>query len=116
MSPLLPVAMVMAFAADAPALDVPRNRICVYPLYGLVCTAVSADGKKVITSHDDNSVRHWDVATGAELLTLRIHTHQPQALAFSPDGKLCASGSFDKVIKVWDAATGKVRHTFTGHD
>jgi WD40 repeat protein/serine/threonine protein kinase len=54
----------------------------------------------------------------ADLMTLRGHTGEPQAVAFSPDGKLIASaGGYGfgpnqlGEVRIWDAATGnELRH------
>jgi len=50
----------------------------------------------------DNTIRVWDVASGAELATLRGHTERVSSVTFSLDGTRLASGSDDKTVKVWD--------------
>jgi WD40 repeat protein len=57
----------------------------------------------------------WDVATGAEILTLQGHTHWVNGCAVSPDGDVIVSASEDKTLKVWDAATGVEILTLIGH-
>ena len=54
----------------------------------------------------DETVRLWDVTTGAHKTTLTEHTEGISDIAFSPDGRTFASSSFneDKVI-LWDVGT-----------
>ena len=49
----------------------------------------------------DNTIRLWDVTTGAETTRLEGHTSAVQALCLLPDGRL-ASGSRDNTIRLWD--------------
>lgn len=48
--------------------------------------AFSPDGKLVVLGSHDNTVRVWDVVTGAELQTLKGHLGPVWSVAFSPDG------------------------------
>jgi len=76
--------------------------------------AFSPDGKRIISGSRDNTIKVWDSATGAELMTLRGHDGL-SSIAFSPDGKRIISGSDDKTIKTWEAATGAELMTLRGH-
>jgi hypothetical protein len=64
----------------------------------------------------DNTVKLWDLATGAGLRTLTGHIGSVDAVAFSPDGKQLASGSSDDTVKLWDPATGAGLRTLAGHN
>jgi len=77
--------------------------------------AFSPDSKCIISCSDDDTIKVWDAATGAELMTLRGHGDCVGSIAFSPDGKRIVSGSDDKTIKIWDAATGVELMTLRGH-
>jgi RNA polymerase sigma factor (sigma-70 family) len=69
--------------------------------------AFSPDGKSLAsTSHQDNSVRRWEIATGKELSPTG-HQRGAQCLAYSPDGKTLTSGGWDCIIRFWDPVTGK---------
>src|SRR5438067_2900 len=68
--------------------------------------AFSPDGKILASGSVYNTVKLWDVTTGAELRTL--DSGNVTSVTFSPDGKTLAIGSFE--LDLWDVATGvKVR-------
>ena len=69
--------------------------------------AFSADGKRIATGSEDNTVKVWDAERGQELLTLTGHTSVVFSVKFSPDGKRLVTGSYDRTAKVWDAAMAK---------
>lgn len=71
----------------------------------------SADGRFIITSHEDRTPRLWNASTGALIANLAPQTDTVYGVRFSPDSKWVASTSFDGIVKIWDAATGALRHT-----
>jgi WD40 repeat protein len=74
--------------------------------------AFSPDGKQLISSSNDQTVKNWDVATAKENFTL----HEEAAVycaAFSPDGLRIASGSADHTVKLW-ALPGNGLRTWAG--
>ena len=77
--------------------------------------AISADGRRVVTTSYDGTARIWDAATGTELEILRGHRHPVYGAAFSPDGKLVATAGGDGTTRFWDAATGTQLETLPGH-
>ncbi len=64
--------------------------------------AISADGKRIVTSAEDNSVKVWDADTLTEIRAFKGHTYAVLVVAISPDGQRIASGSADRTVKVWD--------------
>jgi hypothetical protein len=77
--------------------------------------AFSPDGRTLATGSHDQTVRLWDVATGAERRRLKGHQGVVWSVAFSADGKLVASGSLDETVRLWEVATGQEAHRLRGH-
>jgi WD40 repeat protein len=82
------------------------------PLHN-VC--VSSDGKQVLTSSTDRTLRLWDAYTGKQLRVFVGHTDLIYGAALSADGSRVLSGSVDKTVRLWDAATGKELRRYKGH-
>ncbi|MBI5760738.1 MAG: hypothetical protein HZA46_19640 [Planctomycetales bacterium] len=77
--------------------------------------AFSADGQRLASASDDQTVKVWDAASGQETLTLNGHSLTVRSAAFSVDGQRLASASFDQTLKVWDATNGQETLTLKGH-
>jgi WD40 repeat protein len=75
----------------------------------------SADGKRVLTIHEERTLRLWDVETGKCLCVFTGHTDQINGAALSPDGKRVLSGSNDRTLRLWDAENGKELLRRTGN-
>ncbi len=78
---------------------------------GVTAAAFSGDGRFLATGSDDNVVKLWDVASGAEIRTFAGQGARTGAVAVSARGEQIASGDEKGIIKVWDTATGKVLTT-----
>ena len=83
----------------------------------VICVTFSPDGKYIISSSGDLTIRMWDARTGEPALPpLKSHTYPVFALSFSSDGRRIASGSQDNTALVWDALNGQViAGPFQGH-
>src|SRR5205085_1821381 len=65
--------------------------------------AYSPDGKTIVTTGNDLTVRLWDAASGQLRATL-----PGMAFAFGPGGGL-VTASFDGQVRFWDAGSGQSR-------
>ena len=77
--------------------------------------AFSPDGKLLLSTSGDKTIRLWDPTTGTCRATLEGHSHCVSAVAFLPNGKLLASASYDCTVRLWDPASGACRTTLEGH-
>ncbi|MFO0807852.1 MAG: protein kinase [Gemmataceae bacterium] len=64
----------------------------------------SPDGKWLATAGSDDTLKVWDVASGAVAQT--IPAKHPGCICFSPDGRLLAAG-LSPGVGVWEVATGR---------
>jgi len=72
--------------------------------------AFSPDGRKIITSDYNGTVRIWETESGKELQQLRWHESKNTnffsntvfSAVFSPDGKKIATASADKTVRIWN--------------
>jgi WD40 repeat protein len=77
--------------------------------------AVSPDGRWIVSSSWDKTLKIWDTFTGMQRKVLKGHTDSVSGCAVSPDGRWIVSSSFDHTLKVWDATTGTERKVLKGH-
>lgn len=65
----------------------------------------SADGRVLVSSGADGTLKFWEVPGHKELGSIRGHDGPAYALALSPDGNTLAStGPDDHLIKLWDVS------------
>lgn len=75
----------------------------------------SADGKTLLTSHRDNSIRVWDwPATDRPRLILRFHQAEPVYLATDPAGRWLATAGWDTRSGVFDLRDGHLVFSHAG--
>lgn len=82
----------------------------------VLATALSQDGRWLVTGGEDAAVRVWDLSTadpGDSVRVLRGHSASVRAIAVTPDGRWLVTGADDKTAMVWDLANdtnGKPAH------
>jgi WD40 repeat protein len=69
--------------------------------------SISADGKRLLTSGFDTTLRLWDTETGQELRVLEGHPAPILGAALSPDATRALSACVDDSVRLWDVTTGK---------
>jgi WD40 repeat protein len=95
--------------------DVPnRRQVGTLKGYFRAC-AYSPDGRRLVSASSDKTLKVWDTATLAEIVTLSGHSKEVAACAFSPDGRRVVSASLDRTLRVWDAETGAEIFVLQGH-
>ena len=72
-------------------------------------------GEKLLTSHDDGTLRIWDLAAGQELPRLNDRRALVTLHDLSPDGHWVAAGTEDGSIRIWEVDTGQEVHRLSGH-
>jgi hypothetical protein len=82
------------------------------PVYG---AAFAPDGRRVIATSYDGSLRLSDIRTGKELRRLDGHLGKVWTAGFHPDGRHVVSGGFDGSVRLWDLATAHEAQRFAGH-
>jgi small GTP-binding protein len=82
---------------------------------GILCYIFSKDGKRALTGANDNTVRLWEVETGARLRVFAGHKGGVNSVNWSADQRLMLSSSKDKTVRLWDVETGHCQRVFKGH-
>lgn len=79
--------------------------------------AFSPNGKLVVTTGRDDSIRIWDVNSGKLIRRLIVDEldHTTYAAAFSPDGGKIVSVSDRGFVRLWDARSGQLLSKTLGH-
>lgn len=73
------------------------------------------DGRHVVSSSFDNSVKVWDGLRGTFIGTLRGHVAPVYKTAWLADNRLLVSCLKDTTLKVWDIRTRKLSVDLPGH-
>jgi WD40 repeat protein/tRNA A-37 threonylcarbamoyl transferase component Bud32 len=70
--------------------------------------AFSLDGKEVVSTSFDGTLRKWNATSGQEVRTKAVDA-SPAAMAYSPRGTHIATGG-RKVLSLWNSETGELVH------
>lgn len=76
----------------------------------------SPNGKSVVTAHQDETIRIWNLSCYNIINTLKGHKSSVNYLSFSPDDNYIASASADLNIRIWNVETGRSIKILIGHD
>lgn len=80
----------------------------------LLSLCFSRDGTTIASGNTGETINFWNVATGAEVMTLRGNNGYVFCVAFDPDGSKLASGAM-RQVKLWSTATGDELRTLRVH-
>jgi RNA polymerase sigma factor (sigma-70 family) len=79
----------------------------------VLCVAFSSDGRRILSSSMDATVRLWDVETGKELRRLQGHTDRVDCVTFVPgDDRRALSCAWDGTVRLWDLDRGRQLQCF----
>jgi len=73
----------------------------------LYSTCFSSDGRTLVSSGTDGTIRLWNPANGAGIQQLSGQGDHVPSIALSPDGKLVAAAEPQGRLALWEIATGK---------
>ncbi|MCX5787935.1 MAG: WD40 repeat domain-containing protein [Elusimicrobia bacterium] len=83
---------------------------------GARCLALSPDGRRLLSGHDDKSLRLWDGAGGILLRVFQDHAGPVTGAAFTGDQRRAVSVSEDGSLRLWDLDSGKCLATIMVHN
>lgn len=69
----------------------------------------SADGKRLAATDGSPGVRVWDLASGKQVLEVKLQPGWLPSVALSPDGTLVAAGTREGIVRLWEVPTGRGR-------
>ncbi|HEX5010573.1 MAG TPA: serine/threonine-protein kinase [Planctomycetota bacterium] len=81
----------------------------------VLATAMTPDGRRVVTGCADGTLHVWDGETGARLGVLDGHGGAVNAVAITDDGARAVAGGADGIVRVWDVEHGRPLAELPGH-
>jgi WD40 repeat protein len=77
-------------------------------------SAITRDGRRLVTASDRGGVAIWDVASGRLVRELGERHDAITVAAFSPDGRSVVTGRAGAPAQIWDVNVGQVTHVLSG--
>jgi WD40 repeat protein len=103
------------YGGEPLANEVRRARTLTGHKRGVRSVAVLWGGRRALSGAEDETIRLWDLGTGAELRRFDGHQGIVLSVAVLPNEQLALSGSFDRTMRLWNLATGAELRRFEGH-
>ncbi|MEM6517939.1 MAG: protein kinase [Cyanobacteria bacterium P01_D01_bin.71] len=92
---------------------------CVRVLTGhqswVTAVAFNPRSATLVSGSLDDTIKVWDLQTGAAMATLKGHPRGVNDLRISTKGQVLVSCGDDGTVKVWNLAAGRLLHTLEGH-
>jgi WD40 repeat protein len=92
---------------------------CLHTLIGhqqpVSAIAFSPDGRQLVSSSFDKTIKLWDTNNGKCVKTLLGHRNRIWTVAFHPNSTQIASGGDDNHTKIWDLERERCIKTIVGH-
>ena len=96
-----------------------RPATCLHILEGhdrpVASVAVTPNGTHAVSGSGDDTLRVWDLATGACMHAMEGHEVTVVSINVLPDGKRALSGSRDGTLRLWNLETGECLDRLSGH-
>ncbi|ETO15205.1 WD repeat-containing protein [Reticulomyxa filosa] len=73
------------------------------------------NGKNIVLSSCDTTIRIWDIKSGQEIKKLETHTRLEGHFQISFDGQQLISALYDYTIGIWNLQSGEMIHKLKGH-
>ncbi|KAE9393161.1 WD40 repeat-like protein [Gymnopus androsaceus JB14] len=100
---------------EVTAIYSPANFMTIQHGSKVQCTAISPNGKQIVSGGKDGTVRVWEAISGEQTKELTGHQGGVWSVAFSPVGEQIVTGGNDGSVRVWNAASGEQVKELIGH-
>ena len=78
--------------------------------------AISPDGKRLVSSSEDGTLRFWDASTGRCLHTIEVPGGISKTpISYSPNGRFVLTASADNTLQLWNASNANLAFTIKGN-
>jgi WD40 repeat protein len=80
---------------------------------GAAAVTALPDGRRIVTGHDDGTLRVWDIDSG-ESQIIGTHDKEIVAIAAQSDARV-VTVSKNRLLLVWSLGSGQILHALEGH-